>query len=701
MERVINSLKFGLLFLYATSGLSAAAPQAPRLELGPAADSEQIKALLAIDKILTTNIATRSTVQASDSAPGIVTILEKSQLIPFGVRTVSDALTLVPGFDRPEPLISNDEPVLRGIGGIFSGSSGKILYLINGVPTNNTISANSSLVLQMPIDQISRIEIIRGPGAAIYGEYALLGVINVVTNDDTDFFYVRSGSFASTSVGGQLSIKHSDELQSNLSLSHWDTQGPQLDSGTDLLHALGRPEESNAPGQPNLDRSFDSLFYSLKAKKWSISAFHLADKRGDGYGALEALSLADHKVQTATQSAINFKAQSNINKFIINYTASAKSFDRKNRNMTLLPPGALGIYPSGIIANSNEREIRYEAGVSLLRSTKQHEQVYGVEVSNSKSDNIYFSGNTDESQNIPGTGLPLPLAEFKEQPLGLENKQRRIISAYFSDQYHITNQWELVTGVRIDDYSDINNSDLFSPRFAATYSNNNQHLYKLQFSRAFRPPSFSELHYEIGSGSQGNAGNPDLRSETIDAIELAHVYRNHGTRVRSVLFHSTISDLIQLSPDIKFENISDVKSSGLEIELEHSPAAGLNLTANISYTNARDAITNNKIVGSTDWLANAAVNYQPRGRYSLSARYHYVGARHRSPTDNRVSLSDYGLINISAYIKDVMMPGLSLRIGINDLFDADNRNPAPELTYVKDYPGAGRSIWAQLVKEFH
>lgn len=699
MEKVINSLKFGLFFLSVSSSLAATDLLAESFE--SSSDVEQQSALLAIDRLLTTNIATRTTEQASDSAPGIVTVLEKSQLIPFGVRTVSDALTLIPGFDRPEPLISNDEPILRGIGGIFSGSSGKILYLVNGIPTNNTISANSSLVLQIPIEQISRIEVIRGPGAAIYGEYALLGVINVVTTNETDLLYVRRGSFDSTSVGGQFNIKHSEKLQSSISVSHWDTDGPNIDSGTDLLHSIGRPEESNAPGRPNLDRRFDSVFYSLKADNWSINAFHLADKRGDGYGALEALSLADDKVQTATQSAVNFQAQSQLNNSIIRYTVSGKSFDRKNRDMRLLPPGALGIYPSGIVVNSNEREIRYDAGVSLLKDTKQHELIFGLEVSRSQSDNIYFSGNSDESENIPGTNLPLPLTEIKEQPLGLENKQRRIISAYFSDQYHLTNQLELVTGVRVDDYSDIINPDLFSPRFSATYTKNNKHLFKLQLSRAFRPPSFSELHYEIGSGSQGNAGNPDLRSETIDAVELGHVYRHHGMRIRSVLFHSTISDLIQLSPDIKFENISDVKSSGVEIEFEHSPAAGLNLTANISYTNARDAITNNKLVGSTDWLANAAVNYQPRGRYSLSARYHYVGARHRTATDNRDSLSDYGLVNISAYIKDVMMPGLSLRIGINDLFDADNRNPAPELTYENDYPGAGQNIWAQLVKEFH
>jgi outer membrane receptor for ferrienterochelin and colicins len=132
-------------------------------------------------KLLNTTIATGHFEQPSDLAPGIVTILDRDRLLATGVRTVYEALSLLPGFDIPQPQLADNEPVVRGIGGVFSGSGGRMRYMVNGIGTNNAISGNGSLILQLTVDQIERIEVISGPGASVYGEYAMLGVINVAT----------------------------------------------------------------------------------------------------------------------------------------------------------------------------------------------------------------------------------------------------------------------------------------------------------------------------------------------------------------------------------------------------------------------------------------------------------------------------------------------------------------------------------------
>lgn len=681
---------FVLSCLCIVFGIVSYTPQAQ------AQEPEASEALGRLLKLLDTKISTGSHAQPADITPGVVTILEKKTLLATGVRTVAEALTLIPGFGKPEPQLNNDEPVFRGLGGIYTGSSGKIRYMVNGIVTNNTISANSSLVLQMPVDQIERIEVISGPGAAIYGEYALLGVINVITEQSANFAYARFTDYDTQAVGGHYRWEHSPQYHSSLNVSLWQSDGGDINSGTDILYALGQPELSVAPGQPNLKRRFLSAFYNLDAKNWSLTAFLLGDQRGDRFGAANALSGSTEFTQKTSQYGVEWKTQAKVNSWIVNSRIAAKHYQRKNENTFLLPAGIFRLFEVDLVTNSNEGENRFELASKLSRQQGTHHQLLGVELSESKSEDISFEATFDESTLLPGLNIASPLAESTTQPLGLENKSRRISSLYFSDQYQPSDRLQFVSGLRVDHYSDIRESSLFSPRVSASYRKSTNHLLKAQYARAFRPPSFSELHYRIGLSSDGHAGNPDLDSEIIDTLEFVHSYRDKRSLLRTTLFASRISDLIRHINRGRFENVHDVDSQGIELDFEHNPRLGIRWLGNLSYVEATNTSNSQPLEGSIRWLGNLGFNWQPRSRYSTTIRYQYVGERFRAPDDRRDKLGGYSIINLHGLIHDFLSPGLSLRLGINNLFDKDTFNPAPTGTYINDYPAPGREIWLQL-----
>jgi len=658
--------------------------------------NEKSQALGTLVNLMHTTIQTGTSGKNTDLAPGIVSILEKRELIAAGVQTVSDALTLLPGFYKPEPELTDDEPVLRGIGGIFTGSSGKIRYLVNGSVMNNNISANSSLVLQMPVEQVERIEVLRGPGAAIHGEHALLGVINIVTRQDDEQAYVRATSFDSYTAGGSFIIQHTDGLRSVFNLAYSETGGANINSGPDYLHILGQKGVSNAPGQPNNARRLISGFYDLSGENWTLSAFLLDEDRGDGFGALNVLSQPQKYVQSATQRGVEFKANQTLDQWTVDYQFATKYFRREYDKLMILPPNPFGIYKNGLLGSSIEAEQRYEMGVDFSRTAMNHRLLLGFDFARSEASDIHYASNFLDQSPIPGTRLPTPLSGIKAQPLGLEDRARNVISVFFSDQYQFNNKVELVGGFRVDHYSDIRDPTLFSPRFSASYQRSEQNSFKFQLARAFRPPSFSELHYLIGAGEDGPAGNPDLDSETIDTLELSHTFRLPGTVLRTTLFASEISGLIRLDQSVRYQNALDIKSSGMEFEIEHRPRSGLLWFGNLSYVDAEDKQTGEPLEGSTNWLGNAGITWQPTGRYSSTLRYQYVGERIRSPMDTRADLSADSTWNISGYIKDFLFAGLGLRLGINNLFDEDTRNPSEIKGYSNDYPGAGREYWLQL-----
>lgn len=96
-------------------------------------------------------------------SPGVVTVLTRRDIKATGAARLMDLLRFVPGYDIGSDQNGLDGLIARG----NAASEGKVLVNLNGMPVNEI--AYASFALELDIDHIERIEIIRGPGSALYG----------------------------------------------------------------------------------------------------------------------------------------------------------------------------------------------------------------------------------------------------------------------------------------------------------------------------------------------------------------------------------------------------------------------------------------------------------------------------------------------------------------------------------------------------
>lgn len=126
-------------------------------------------------------------------APGIISLITEDDIKNSGARDLIDVLRMIPGIDFG---VDIEGVVGLGMRGNWA-NEGKILILLDGQETNEILYASSQLGNRFPVDLIKRIEIIRGPGSAIYGGYAEYGVINIITKQAEDI----NGVYASATYG--------------------------------------------------------------------------------------------------------------------------------------------------------------------------------------------------------------------------------------------------------------------------------------------------------------------------------------------------------------------------------------------------------------------------------------------------------------------------------------------------------------------
>ena len=132
--------------------------------------------------------ASRSPQPLAD-APGSVTIVPRQQIFDSGARELDDVLRTIPGIDLLGYSGETQHPTsnslgMRGLGGGAQGIS-RALVMVNGVPINDPYFGYVQWS-RVPVDNIERVEIVRGGGSPLWGNYAEGGVVNIITRDPTE-----------------------------------------------------------------------------------------------------------------------------------------------------------------------------------------------------------------------------------------------------------------------------------------------------------------------------------------------------------------------------------------------------------------------------------------------------------------------------------------------------------------------------------
>ena len=171
-----------------------AAQEAPGLQTSP---PDELARLLNTPVIIASRLQ-----QSQEEAPSAVYVVTRTDIERYGWRELADILRVLPGFD-----FGNDGTALIGLSerGIWA-HEGKVLLMVDGIQVSPLHNGNVNYYGSYPAELIERVEVIRGPGSALYGQFAGAAVINLITRGAEDpeggRFALRTTTLGAGNVGG-------------------------------------------------------------------------------------------------------------------------------------------------------------------------------------------------------------------------------------------------------------------------------------------------------------------------------------------------------------------------------------------------------------------------------------------------------------------------------------------------------------------
>ena len=611
-------------------------------------------------------------------APSVATVVTAEDIAAIGAADLDEVLETVPGLHVSRSNIGYN-PIYT-IRGIHTQYNPQVLMLVNGIPITGAFFGNRSQIWGgMPVENIARIEVIRGPGSALYGADAFSGVINIITKTAADIngtqLGLRAGSFKSRDAW----VQHGGtwggfDVAAYLRVGATDGQREII--AADALS--GTPFPSLAPGQVNVGRDAIDARLDLARDKWRLRAgYQQRDNGGSGAGVASALdhhgrSFGERVSTDLTWQDTNFAPD-------LDVTAQASYLNiTEKSDLTIYPPGFPG-FPDGVIGNPYkwERHLRFNLSAAYA-GLQSHKLRFGAGTQN---DDLY---RTKETKNyalvpIPGGFFPAPLGavvDVSDSAPFLRPHSRRVNYVYVQDEWAFTQDWHLTAGVRHDQYSDFGGTT--NPRLALVWETAYNLTSKLLYGRAFRPPAFAEL-YNINNPVA--LGNPNLKPETNESVELAFAWQPaRSVQANLNLFHYRMKDILRFvqNPDASFtaQNAGQQRGQGLEVELVWDANQNLRLSGNYAQQRSIDEATGLDSGNAPRHHVYARADWRFMPGWALNTQVNYIADRKRQPLDTRPAIADYHTVDLTLR-KQKLKNDWDVAFTVRNLFDADAREPAP------------------------
>ena len=587
--------------------------------------------------------------QKASEAPGSVAIITAEEIERHGFRTLGDALQSLPGiyvnYDHNYTYIG-----VRGLARTRDYNS-RIQVQINGHSMNDNVfdyvGVGEDLGIEMSM--VDRIEVVYGPGSALYGSNAVLATINVITRHPESV------------TGTQLALEGGSFYRGKAQASHGRAAGAwRLAGSAGLVNVNGDDlyfPEYEALGQnggvaEGTDFERASQFYGRAENgAYSIQAFSSYRVKGIPTGAAFTLFDDDASRTTDVRSFVELGYRRPLREGV--QLTLRGSYDEYHYWGTYRYDAGGGLLIDNI-DRSNGRWISQEAQLDYRLSPRHHLTFGQGFVRNFQAE----VENFDED----------PFAQYLDFGRAFNE-----YSAYAQHEYTPSGRWHLTTGVRYDDYSTFGSAA--SPRFALVYAPAPTWRVKLLAGRAFKAPNIYELYYEALGEPPALSLDPEVVASYEAVFESS---LNPRLDLRVALYQDRIRDLIspvEIMPGVnQFSNIDRALTRGGEIWLRARLTDGTSGYLSYSYMKAEDGdgqrLTN---YPAASYKAGVSAPFG-RDRWCASADLVYY--------EERLTLSGTQSPDVFLANAILMAPLLHrnarLYFGVYNLLDRDNRLPAAE-----------------------
>lgn len=613
-----------------------------------------------------------------DYTPSVITVLDHDRMVLLGIKTLFEALSILPGVETSMNQIGIKKVIVRGFDNPNNFTSDKTKLLIDGTPIETAFFSNTSMYLNLPVDIIERVEVLRGPGSALYGSGAYNGVINVITRYhslDANALFAGGGSYGYYVLGGRAfyDLGPQTQLHADAYIQRSSQQLIVEDNfeRSNLIDrsAMTMVVPSDTPqSQEQLDDysvgfrlTHGHLVVKGRLKRHKSGNYFgwgekLEQNRGQGQETY-AYAVAEHTAPIAPQTS-----------WRNSFTFSRFSVQTDQQDYYKIQSDPNRFIPYSFSLEEEEKRYRFE---SRLQTQRLH--THAIE-----------TGVMFESIREVNNSISDDLSPYGTRALVTPGVVRDTVALFLRDTWEVSETATLFGAFRGDYYAQ--QRRLYpSAQFGAVFVPDDAWQFKLNYGHAFRVPSWVEQHsVEYGEGDGTRAGNPDLRAETTDTFEFVTVARlPYAQRVRFNTYYSRQHDVIDID-DVSegYANRPDRTSVGVEATYDIDLRAQDHLSANFSWTDTTYITPESDIRQRMPTAAGVMIKgyyiHYFRPTLSLSLLGKYIGERPRnqeydSDIDNQ-DIDSYFLVDLTA----VYAPNRHWhwRFSLKNALDADVRFPS-------------------------
>ena len=608
-----------------------------------------------------------------------VTVIDEKMIEIMGANTLLDVLRTVPGLGVHQSNLFVNEIESRGVKTWFSE---KVLILLNGHSLNGLRNGGATLQYDnINLENVERIEVVRGPVSALYGENAFTALVNIITKKAEDIdgtvASVKLGSY-NTQTYNLLFGKKIDDFSISGNLNYTKTDGYEAYIASDVVGNSGYTHPTSERKNLNLNMGYKGFYFMGQYND---------REEGPRFGATKALNERSLYNYESYFAEVGYKKELSEGHSIQTRVYYDKS--NPNNKIEVFPQGfPAPLYTDGILSYSQWEE--QKKGVELLSRYRQDELTVVTGMMYEKQE----IKNPSERQNYhPITLTPFPTVEkLPEELYSIKEVDRNIYAFYAEILYDIRDDLRLTIGGRYDHFSDFGGT--FNPRIGTAWQANETNTVKLVYGEAFRAPTFAELYNQ---NNPAIIGNPDLDPEKIKTAEVSFINSDiDNTEITLTFFHNNISDIITIDSNGKHENSGDIKTTGLETEIKYNLGRGSFVMANYTYQDPENETTGAPMADVSKHKAYMAVNYRVTKNYNLYVDANYRGEQFRTISDTREKVDSSIITNATLLMQDLFVEDVKLRLSVYNMFDQETHDSSTPY----DYPLPQRSFMAELTYNF-
>lgn len=596
------------------------------------------------------------TISELSSFGGSLTVISSEDIKQSQYVNVSDLLRMYPGIDvvRSGGRGGNTSIFMRGT------NSEHVLILLDGIELNNPVNPTRSFNFgDLSLENVERIEILRGPQSGVWGSNAIGGVINIITKTGEG-----TPQVAISSEGGTFErfiqrarVSYADErVQTSLGVVREREDGI---SAAD--ERSGNLEEDNFENTSLTWRAkYTSTWGGVLDNTLRINRSQTGlDNQGGAFGDDPNRDLKNEQLFWRSALSGEFFDKKWTPTLGVSYTYH----NLEDENF----PDAL--HPLDELVSRYRGEVATVDFVNALQVSEALHLVAGFEFQKERGSSLYQSD---------GAFGPF---EDRFGPFDATNR------AYFLDALYEMNEYlSLSSAVRLDNHE----------TFGETFTYNISpvvHLFQKAtrlrgaLGTGFRAPSLSQLFSPYGS--------TELEPEESLSWEVGadHTFYDGNATVGLTYYRQDVDQLITFDPaTFIFQNINEVEIDGFEIYGEFEPVVNLKFRVDYTALSSRDTSTDEQLLRRAKDRFNLALQYSlSRIPATVGVSYRYVGARFDNNFESyppaRERLSPYGIVDLRMTFQAAK--GVRLYGRIENLLDEQYQDVLGFGTY-------GRGLFAGL-----